>query len=874
MARLHEVIPPDSVRRVKLANGLTLLVRRDATAPVVAIVTWVRAGYFDESDADVGIAHVLEHMYFKGTPTRGVGEIAKETKAAGGYLNAGTIYDHTHYYTVLPASGFLQGLEVQADAYANSVIDRAELARELEVIIEETKRKADTASALAVESLFELLHDRHRIRRWRMGREDALRAFTREQLVGFYRNHYRPSNTVLAIVGDVDPEVAIAEATRLYGTLADAPVVRDTGPREVAPPGFRVREWEGDIAQAELLFGWRTPDLAHADTPALDVLATVLASGRASRLVRAARDRRLVSSVSAYDYTPTELGIFVVHAGTRAADMPAAARALWDQLRRVREGEVTAAEVERAHCLHEAQWLRRLEAADGQANFLGAWELYGDWDRGVAYHEALFDVDAARVTEVAARWLDPRDASVVCYRPRGTAPLGASPEAVRALLEAERPEPIEPSGAPVGAPAIVGSGARLEDVIDGVHVFRTKHDVPVLVKRRPGATLAHFGCFIEGGGISEDVRTGGITTLMARAALRGTTRRSASRLAEDAELLGGIPSASVGTETMQWAMGVPARQFASAAELVADLVLSPTFPEDGVEAERSVALAALAQLRDDMYRQPMRLAAQAAWPGHPYGRSTIGTEESVAAIKREGIARWHAAQVPESAALLAAVGDLDPQDAADVLAKRFAGLRARAPQRVAPPPWPEISQVVVEERDKAQTALTVLFDGPSQSDITRFDAEMIGGVASGLGGRLFEELRDKQSLAYTVIARPFIRRAAGTFAAYIATSPEKEDQAREGLLREFKRFVDERVSDDELERARTYALGSWQIRQTSGAAVLAEVAEAWMHGDLRELSRYPADLAAVTPERMRATAARWFDPTRRVEGIVRGRAKA
>src|ERR1051325_4485641 len=95
-----------------LTNGLRVLVRRDTTAPVVAIVTYLHAGYFDETDDVSGIAHVLEHMYFKGTPTRGVGEIARQTKAAGGYLNAATIYDHTMYYTVLPSSGFLQGLAV------------------------------------------------------------------------------------------------------------------------------------------------------------------------------------------------------------------------------------------------------------------------------------------------------------------------------------------------------------------------------------------------------------------------------------------------------------------------------------------------------------------------------------------------------------------------------------------------------------------------------------------------------------------------------------------------------------------------------------------------------------------------------------------
>jgi zinc protease len=298
------LLPPDSVRRRVLANGLTVLARRDATAPVVAIVTWVKAGYFDEPDDTVGIAHVLEHMYFKGTPTHGVGEIARATKSAGGYLNAGTIYDHTHYYAVLPASGFKAGLEVQADAYANSVIDADELRRELEVIIEETKRKADAAGPLALETMFELLHDRHRIRRWRMGREDELRTLTRDQLVGFYRNYYRPSNTVLAIVGDIDPAEAIAEAERCYGHLTDAPVTRNAGPQETTPPGFRVREWEGDIAQTELVFGWRTPGVEHPDAPALDLLATVLAGGRAARLVRATRDRRLVSTISAYDYTP------------------------------------------------------------------------------------------------------------------------------------------------------------------------------------------------------------------------------------------------------------------------------------------------------------------------------------------------------------------------------------------------------------------------------------------------------------------------------------------------------------------------------------------------------------------------------------------
>src|SRR5438445_11798951 len=120
-----------TVHRTVLPNGLKVLIKPDFSAPVVAIVTYVSAGYFDETDDVVGIAHVLEHMYFKGTPRRGVGEIARQTKAVGGYLNAATIYDHTLYYAVVPSSGFVQALDIQADAYRSSAIDADELSREL-----------------------------------------------------------------------------------------------------------------------------------------------------------------------------------------------------------------------------------------------------------------------------------------------------------------------------------------------------------------------------------------------------------------------------------------------------------------------------------------------------------------------------------------------------------------------------------------------------------------------------------------------------------------------------------------------------------------------------------------------------------------------
>src|ERR1044071_7540634 len=197
------------VGREVLPNGLTLLVQRDPDAPAVAVVSHVRAGFFDEPDRVAGVSHVLEHMLFKGTPTRSVGQIARETKAAGGYLNASTGYSQTTYYAVLPAASLQVALDLQADALRRSTLDPGELRRELRVIIEEAKRKLDTPSAVAGETLHAVLFDRHRIRRWRIGTEEQLSALSHADVLGYYRSRYVPGRVIVSVVGDVDPDEAL-----------------------------------------------------------------------------------------------------------------------------------------------------------------------------------------------------------------------------------------------------------------------------------------------------------------------------------------------------------------------------------------------------------------------------------------------------------------------------------------------------------------------------------------------------------------------------------------------------------------------------------------------------------------------------------------
>jgi zinc protease len=864
--------PGDAVVRTVLPNGLTVLVRRDPSAPVVAIVTHVKAGYFDEPDRVSGVAHVLEHMYFKGTPTRGPGVIARDTKAVGGYLNAGTIYDYTMYYAVLPASGFVAGLDVQADAYAHSLIDADELAREIEVIVEEERRKQDTPTAVATEGCYALLHDVHRMRRWRIGHPAALRTFTRDDVAGFYRAHYVPSNTVLSIVGDVDPEVALREVIARYGGLPAGEAPRDRGPAEPPHGGFRWHHEARDVAQTQLVLGWRTVPPTHADAPALDVAAALLGAGRASRLYREVRERTLASTVGAYHYAPTELGVAIAHAEAppeRAAD---AVLAMWSQVRALGAEAPSRGELARVHRGLEARWWRRLESMEGQATYLAAWEALGGWERGATALEAQLSVTPAAVQDVARRYLGLDQLALVSLRPLAAPPLADSADALRDRLAAvPSAPPVARGGAPVGAPALLGLGVAAEARVAGVHVFRTDGGLPVLVRPKPGAPITHVQAVFRGGVTGETEADAGRTALMVRTALQGSAARTSAQLAEDLEGVGGAVGHAVGLDAFGWHVSAPTDALPAALALLADAIETPAFAGEALETERGITLAALAQLGDDMMRQPMQLALGAAFAGHAYGRPTLGREAAVRAMATGALRRAHERLVRSGAAALVVVGDVGPDEAAALVRGAFRRLAWADASAVAAPHWPAEPADIVEEWRKAQTALAMLLPAPGREDPDRHAAAVLATVASGLGGRFFAALRDRESLAYTVHVGARAARGAGWFTSYLACAPGKEAQARAGLVREWALLADAAVDPEELARAKAYLLGALAIRQQSAASVASDVAEAWSAGALESLVEEPEAIRAVTAADLRRVAERALAAAP-VWGAVRGRA--
>ena len=859
------------VRREVLPNGLTLLVQRDDSAPAVAVVTHVKAGFFDEPDRWQGISHVLEHMYFKGTARRGVGQIARETKAAGGYLNAGTSYDYTTYYVVLPASGLSEALDIQSDALRNSVIDAGELERELQVIIQEARRKLDTPDAVTYETLNELMFDRHRIRRWRIGYAEQLAGFGREDVWGYYRSRYVPARTVVAIVGAIDPDQALELGRRAYGEWEPGPWEEDRSPEEPAHREVRTRTLRGDVTRAELALGWPTVPPLDPASPALDLAAAVLSAGRGSWLYRALREPGLVTSVSAHNYAPTEVGVFGITAELEPERVGSVLEQIGLVVGRLAHYGPTVADLDRARTLLLTRWARQMESMDGRASALAQAEALA----GIGYldreYAALQRVTADEVRRAAERFLVPDGVAAVVYLPNGRGDDLTTAGLTHAF--AVQATPLEVSGKSVLPPVPPAAGARVVAEAAGIHRVELP-GADLLVRRKAGVPLATIGIY-RARPESDPPERAGLAALVARSSVRGAGELETGALAFAFEQLGGTLSPGITSDWLGFGTTVLAERLPEAGALLDLVSREPHLGESGVETERRLMLSEAEQVADDMFRFPFQLAFAAAFGPQGYGLPVGGLPETLPRITIADARRWHERLQAARPAVIV-VGDVDPDRASDQLAGIF-GSYPGASAVAAPATqewWPKgVPLEKSVQRDKAQSAFAMVFPGPDRRAESRQVAEVWAAVASGLGGRLFEALRDQRSLAYTVLAAAWQRRRAGALVSYIATSPEREEEARAAMLEELATFAREPVSPQELSQAIGYLSGQAQVRRQSGAAVAGEILDAWLVGTgLDELADPAARYHTVTAGQIEELARRWLDPERRAEGLVRGSA--
>jgi len=856
------------VVKTVLPNGLTLLAQPEPSARVVAVVTHVKAGYFDEPDEWVGISHVLEHMFFKGTARRGPGAIARETRMVGGYLNASTIYDKTVYHTVLPAAdgGLTRALDIQADALRNAALDPDQLARELEVIIQEARRKLDNPRALAGETLYQLLFTVHRMRRWRIGTEEGLRRLRSQDLREYYGSRYRPDRTIVALVGDLDVDGAVRLAEAAYGDWAPPRAPLPPSPREPDARHAVLRLLRGDVARPLAAMGWRTVDALHPDTPALDVAAELLGSGRGSRLWRGVRLPGLAAGVGAAHYTPTEVGVFELSLEAEPDRLDGAVERALDLTADLAAREPEASELARVRALTQAEWASRFESMEGRGAALCQFEALGGYQLADTWYQQTLAVTGAAVRSVAERYLGSEGVCAVLYLPPGQ-PTG---------LEARWPHRPSTGDAPPAPPLVRAApapGRALPSQADrypGDVAHLALPNADLLVRPKRGAGLVSLGVYAPGLRDVERPETAGLTTLFMRGALRGAGGLAAAELAFAAEALGGAVGSVAGTDVSGWAITVPASSAKEAASLLCTIALEPTLDQEELRRERLLQADDAARVRDDMFRYPVQRVLKQGFGADPYGQPQLGEPDAVARMTADAV-RAVGRRLRGIRPVAVAVGDLTARELLDCLAPLMDWPSPGAEERptpAAPPPWN--SGCGAETREKAQTALALAFPAPGAGSPDRLVLEVIGALLSGLAGRLFDTLRERRSLAYTVSALPWVRRRGGAVLAYIATAPERESEAREGMLEQLERLAAEPPSAEELEGARRYAAGLVEIHRQHAAGVAAEMLDAWVGGTLGEWCELPGRLRAVSASDVSRVAAAVFRREKAAEFVVRG----
>ena len=860
--------------RFQLPNGLTVVHEPVRTAPVVAAQVWVKVGSADERPDEVGLAHLHEHMLFKGTARRGPGEVARSIEANGGEVNAWTSYDQTVYHFVMASRFAREGLDVLADAVRNSAFDAGELAREIEVVCEEIKRSQDMPSRRASKALFQAAYRLHPYGRPVIGFEADVRAHTRERVLGFFHRHYAPSNMVLAVAGDLDLERLKELAHELFGGDWGRPA-RTAVARPVEPPrsGLSCAFAEEDVTEAWLHLAWPGPGVDHPDTPALDLLALLLGQGDASRLAcEVKRHRALAASAGAWAYTPQDPGLFAI---SLVAQKETAQDALEQSLRvleDLRQRPVDASELVAVKALVEAEVVYQRETVQGLARKLGYYQAaLGGIEREARYYEDVAKVTPEQLQDVARRWLPPTPAVATGLLPRGLTLAAADVEGAAARAAGSPLVPATRRNAdPGSAPALVRA-ATARGTAGAVVDTRLRCGARVLVRPESAVPLFALRAFFHGGLRYETQATNGLTAVLARTWTRGTATLSADEVTRRADAMAGSISAGAGRSTLSLRGDFLSRHFDPALALFGEVLRRPAFPDGELERERKFQLQDITARADKPASVAFDLFARTHWRTHPYRLSTVGSAEAVAALERGALADYHRAWLDPAQAVLSVVGDVDPDRVLETCERLFedAGSAVRPAPTV---PAEEHTGGPREARvatQKAQTHLVLGFPGARVTDGWRRALEVLTTLLSGQSGRLFLELRDKQSLCYSVSAMSVEGHDPGYFAVYMATSPQKVEQALAGIRSELRRLVDEKVDPGELDRAREHLVGTHEVAlQRNGARAGIMGLDACYGLPHDGYLRYAQEVQAVTAEDVLAVARRVVDFERSTLAVV------
>lgn len=829
------------LERFTLENGLVGLVKEDHAAPVVSVQIWVGTGSIHEGDQlGGGLSHYVEHMIFKGTPTRKPGEIAKSIHALGGQINAYTSLDRTVFHTDLPARHWRAALEILADAVINPTFPAEECEKEKAVILRELSMGNDNPDRELNELLWRTAFTTHPYRHPVIGYKDVFERMTRDDLVASFRRRYVPDNMVAVIVGDVPAAEATAAMRTVFGPVprrASPPVVLPGEPVQQSP---RFARETGPHTQTRFHLAYHTVGLADHDAPALDLLASVTGNGQSSRLVqRIKEDRKLVNSIGAWSFTPLYPGLFSVSVTCDPDKEAAALAAVREEIASWAKTAFTREEIDKARRMMLVSELSTLQTMNGQATSYASGELMTHDPRyGEVYLDLLQHVTPADLQTMARRYLRPEAETLAIVGPTGTVGSAALAPAL------ERPSDVTRLTAAPGVPLI----------------FREDHRLP----------FVYVCAAFRGGVLSETETNAGITHLLADLLLRGTPTRSAEDIARTLESLGADLSPFAGHNSF----GLQGRCLSGDADtllaIMADCLAHPTLPGDEIDKVRAVQLAAI----DAQREQPMAVAQEALdqtlFPGHPYRWNPLGRRDAVERIGQDALTGYHRQYLVTGNAVLAVFGDVSSERAGQLAALLAGRLRRdEAPARAIVAPRPVLPARVEKVEPKEQCIVLLGFPGIAVNDPRRDALDLLDTAMSGMSSKVFDTIREQRGLAYYAGASQRVGLEPGLFMLYAGTRPDARAEVETLLLREVDRVGREGLDAAELDRARRQMIADHEMRlQDNGnLAMTCALDELYGLGCRHEFTARQR-IEAVTADQIRQAAASILNTNRLAVSVV------
>lgn len=842
------------VTRHVLKNGLTVILQENHASPVVAFNVWVKVGSGDERDEESGIAHVLEHMVFKGTQRRKVGQIAQEVEAAGGDINAFTSFDQTVYHICLASRFFDTGLDIMADAIQNSTFEQSELKKELEVVLEEVRRGEDIPSRRLFQALFAEAYQIHPYRRPVIGTTETIKSFSRQDIVDFFRKWYVPSNMALVVTGDFKAKEVLPKIYTAFESWSATDFSEQPRKSEPSQSGLRIALLKDDVQEAHLNIAFHISDLKHEDSYALDVLALIAGQGESSRLYRQVKDKAgLVHTVYSSSYTPKDPGLLVTSAVLETEKATSAIKAILRELYILKSTPPSPDELEKAKLNIEADFVFQKETVQGQAQSLGYFEtVVGNLDFEQHYVDRIRSLKSRDIQKVAEKYLRPENMTLALLIPDRASDSVKEADIRRAV---EATETIKSAGVISGTSGNKNSYSSPAEATPsgqkgmGVHREILSNGTTLIVKENPSVPTVAIRAIFLGGTRFETGSQNGINNFIADMLTRGTQRLNAPAFATLVDSMAASISGSSGRNSLGVTVEGLTRFFNPLLKLLGEVIHQPKFDLEEIEKARRDILAEIKREDDNLSQSAFKLFFRMLYGTHPYALPVNGTIESVNKLKRKELISYYRGLATPDNLVLTVVGDVKTSHVVRKVQEIFGHPNENKASLIDPPnpSPPEAPLQKVISRDKKQAHIAYGFLGTTLKNPDRYPLAILNSVLSGQGGRLFLELRDRQSLAYAVSSFHFEGMEPGALGVYIATSPDKVETALLGIQRELDKICSTLISKEELERAKKYVIGGYEIALQRNASQAADMGFNERYGiGWDEFQQFPERISSVT----------------------------